>query len=149
MKNYFWYLLLFGLIPNLALAQNKEPWQKKYVYSQWDTNEILAATDKKGKAGYITSNGEVAIPFIYERSLPFNADIGNLGFVKKNKKWGAIDMKGVQKIEHLYDDVDFLRNVIRVKKNGKWGAIDTSGSEIVPFIYDKPDFNESSIKNKN
>ena len=139
-------LLIAIFIANVALAQNKEPWQKKYKYSLWDTNEILAATNKNGKAGYITQNGKVVIPFIYEKALPFNTEIGNLGFVKKNNKWGAIDLKGRQKIEHLYEDIDFLRNVIRVKLNGKWGAIDTNGTQIVSFVYESSGFREDEVK---
>lgn len=117
-------LLIFStiFITNVAIAQNKEPWQKKYEYSQWDTNEILAATDKNGNAGYITRNGEVVISFIYEKALPFNTGIGNLGFVKKNNKWGALDLKGSQKIENLYEDIDFLEKCDSCKIEWKMGS---------------------------
>lgn len=146
MKKLMIFTAIF--ITNLSLAQKQKPWRKKYEYSQWDTNEILAATDKNGKSGYITKNGKVVIAFVYEKSLPLNGDYGNLGFVKKNKKWGAIDMKGNQKIEHLYDDIDFLRRLIRVKKNDKWGGIDTTGIQVVPFVYDKSTFSEIEVRNK-
>lgn len=141
-------LLTAIFLTNLALAQKKEPWQKKYEYSQWDTNEILAATDKNGKTGYITQNGEVAIPFIYEKALPFKTEIGNLGFVKKNSKWGAVDMQGNVKIDFLYDEVIVLRRQIRVRKRDKWGVIDANGKEISQFIYEEPGFFETAPETK-
>lgn len=113
-----------------------QSWQDRYGYSKWDTNEFLAATDKKtGLCGYISQKGEVVIPFVYEKTVPFWENFGNLGLVKKNGKWGAIDIKGNQIIEHIYDEFEFPTNdkLLKIKLNGKWGKINPSGEIIVPF----------------
>jgi hypothetical protein len=147
MKYIFIAIIILVCLP--ILAQNKakqatkkhvetkaQSWQDRYEYSKWDPNEFLAATDKKtGMSGYIDQKGEIVIPFIYEKTVPFWENFGNLGIVKKNGKWGAIDIKGNQIIEHLYDEFEFPTNdkLLKVKLNGKWGKINPSGEIIVPF----------------
>jgi hypothetical protein len=140
------HILILLFISNLAFAQKSE--LSKYTYSAWETNEIMAASNKSGKYGYITQKGKIVIPFIYERSLPIEEQLDNIGFVKKNKKWGAIDMQGNVKIDFLYDSLAFVRKQIRVKKLGKWGAIDANGKEISQFIYDEPYYFESVPETK-
>jgi hypothetical protein len=143
------FIAIFLLVCQTVFAQTKpnqakkkraeaqaQSWQDRYEYSKWDTNEFLAATDKKtGKWGYINQKGEVVIPFIYEKTVPFWENFRNLGIVKKNGKWGAIDTKGNQIIEHLYDEFEFTGGLqaIRVKLNGKWGKINPSGEIVMPF----------------
>ena len=69
--------------------------------------------------------------------------------VKKDGKWGFIDLEGIEVIPCIYDEArDFHvtnmsnREALRyirasVKKDGKWKFIDLEGIEVIPCIYNE------------
>ncbi len=78
-----------------------------------------------------------------------------LAGVKKNGKWGFINLRGQEVIIPQYDDYDqkhiehyssnvnyyrdfytFRDGVTSVRKNGKWGFINYEGREVIPLEYD-------------
>ena len=94
--------------------------------------------------GFVDTSSEalVAIPFIYERVHEFSEGLAS---VRKNGKFGFIDIKGENMIPFIYDYAgDFQYGHVVVKKNGKWGIIDKENNEIIPIIYDglisRPDY---------
>ena len=88
-----------------------------------------------GRKGFVDSvTGEILVPCSYD-------DVGNfsegLCIVKKNGKWGFIDMTGKEVIPCIYDGArEFREFLAPVRKNGKYGFIDWSGKEVIPCIYD-------------
>ena len=60
-----------------------------------------------------------------------------LAGMKKNGKWGFMDVKGEEAIPCNYDEVHpFSEGRAAVAQNGKWGYIDRQGKSIVPCTYD-------------
>ena len=60
-------------------------------------------------------------------------------WVKRNGKWGQIDIHGNVKIPFIYDMISSPGSniaIIPVKKDGKWGYINLSGKTVIPFIFD-------------
>jgi hypothetical protein len=91
------------------------------------------------KWGFISTSGEVVIPFKFDVAWGFN-DIGLAG-VKTNKKWGFIDTKGDFIIEPIYSKISFFYNgFCAVKVKRKWGYVDSQGKVVIPFIYDDANF---------
>ena len=65
-----------------------------------------------------------------------NIDGGNLIYVERGGKFGAIDTTGKEIISPKYDSIEGIAgNLIYVQRGGKIGAIDITGQEIVPLIY--------------
>lgn len=99
----------------------------------------------KGKYGYITPDGKLAVPTIYDKARPFGEDglapVGRQG--KYYVKWGFIDTEGREVIPCNYYSVDYfeqgLAMVSRVVTGGKvaYGYIDRSGEEVIPCRYDE------------
>lgn len=94
----------------------------------------LACVDINEKIGYISPNGEIVIPPIYDSGGDFNEGLAK---VKKDGKWGHINTIGEVVIPLKYESADsFVNGFASVKLDGKWGFIDKSGKEIIPFKYD-------------
>lgn len=71
---------------------------------------------------------------------PYFVKSGGLARVKKNGKWGYINIGGKEVTSFIYDDaISFRDGFARVEKNGKWGYINTEGKETIPLIYDYAD----------
>lgn len=89
-----------------------------------DFNNGLAPVVKNNKVGFIDEDGQVVIPFEYdadyslyyydfrfknlsrkELSIGYGFDNGNISFVKKNNKWGIIDMSGKLITPYKFDFV--------------------------------------------
>lgn len=94
----------------------------------------LAAVSKNGKYGYINKNGEVVIPYSYDRGYDF---LDGMAKVEKNGKIGYIDKRGKICIPIEYEDGgDFYEDRVWVKKDGKIGFLNKQGQCAIPFEYD-------------
>ncbi|WP_248928508.1 WG repeat-containing protein [Paenibacillus hamazuiensis] len=61
-----------------------------------------------------------------------------MAMIKKNNKWGFIDIRGKIIIEPLYDRVrDFKGGIAIVQKDGKYGILDKKGNLIADIQYDE------------
>lgn len=57
--------------------------------------------------------------------------------IKKNNKWGFIDLKGTMVLKFQYDYAyNLIDGIAAVCKDGKWGYINKDGSIYKNFIYD-------------
>lgn len=57
--------------------------------------------------------------------------------IKRNGKYGFININGVEVIPCMYDDAkDYMYGYAKVKRNGKWGCVSELCIEVVPCIYD-------------
>jgi hypothetical protein len=86
------------------------------------------------KFGYINTNFDTIMPFIYDDLRIFNHGLSS---AELNGKSGYLNRQGEVKIPFIYDDGHGFIDcgVAKVSKDGKWGFIDTSGNEIISLIY--------------
>ena len=57
--------------------------------------------------------------------------------VKKDNKWGFIDVTGKIIVPLVYENVTvFIDGLAGVEKEGKWGFVNEEGKEIIPCVYD-------------
>lgn len=104
-----------------------------------------AARKFTGKYGYITPDGQLAIPVQYDEARDFDDDglarVGVRG--KYYVKWGFIDRAGRTVIPCNYYSADVFRKdralVSKVVAGGKlaFGYIDHRGQEVIPCQYDE------------
>ncbi len=97
--------------------------------------KVVKAT-KDELNGYVDWNGKVVIPLEYDQISDYRK---GLMFVKKGKKYGAINQKNEVVIPLIYEKLPWTYNghdLIKAKKNGKWGYIDKTGRVKIPFKYD-------------
>lgn len=98
-----------------------------------------------GRYGYITPDGQLAIPVQFDEARPFDrsglAPVAMQG--KYYPKWGFIDRSGEQVIPCIYYSVDnFSRGLAVVSKvtgpqRIAYGYIDAAGNEVVPCELDE------------
>ena len=56
-------------------------------------------------------------------------------YIKKNNKWGLLNLDGSDNGTILYDNIQslFYHKLFRVQLNGKWGVIDQTGAIVIPI----------------
>lgn len=86
-----------------------------------------------------------------EKLQPIEGD--SLHFeIKKDSKWGIIDINGNVVVRLCYDYIKALSELYIVKKDGKWGVINKRGDSIQPCIFDsiekKSNFYEVKLNDK-
>lgn len=102
----------------------------------------LAAVEKESfklgyRISYIRKNGTYIADFIYEGGHNFSE---NFAAVKRDEKWGFIDINGELAVPFIYNDVkDFTGGLAAVCIDNKWGYIDYDGNLVIPCIYDNAD----------
>jgi hypothetical protein len=81
--------------------------------------------------------GELICKIIYDDAKPVNEGIAA---VKLFKRWGYINMQGIQIIQHIYEEAEpFIEGLAAVRLNKKWGYINKKGVSIIPFLYNSAD----------
>ncbi len=88
------------------------------------------------KAGFINTDGEEVIPFIYD-------DVSGIGFqdgivgVEKDGKWGYINTDGEEVIPFTLDVFfDFSEGMAGTIQDNKAGYMDESGNIVIPHQFD-------------
>lgn len=95
----------------------------------------MALAEINGKHGFINTECDTVIPFIYNDLGIFTA---NLTKAQLGDKHGYLNRKGETVIPFVYDDAHGFLNcgVAKVSQNNKWGFIGTSGKVIIPLVYE-------------
>ncbi len=97
-------------------------------------SEGLAAVGKKGKEGYIDKNGNIVIPFQYDRAGNFQE---GLAAVQRGRSWGYIDQKGDVIIPFQFEEAFIFREgLASVKKDDRWRVINNVGAVIFETDYE-------------
>lgn len=123
----------------------------QYEQIRVERGELIAVSKMENGEeiwGYINQDGEVVIPFQYQRAFGFSEN--GLAAVAKEEEpvvagqkttwWGYIDETGKEMITYQYLDADtyFDEWVCVENADFKYGCIDEKGDEVLPFIYDNP-----------
>lgn len=93
---------------------------------------------KKGDDGFklLDAEGEQIGKDTYEEVKGFLAETG-VAAVKKNGKWGAIDVEGETVLDFEYDELGSSEtNYIPYKDGERWGYIDTEGEVLIEAQFD-------------
>ncbi|MBQ9911489.1 MAG: WG repeat-containing protein [Firmicutes bacterium] len=124
----------------------------KYRALKHCEDDLYLAQNDKGFWGYLDQNGNVVIPFQYQKAYPFSE---GLAAVFDGRYWGFIDQEGNLKIESVFDDVSpmklanaddpdvngnkgaFCEGRAAVKKDGYWIIIDQNEYPYICFTAEK------------
>lgn len=121
--------------------------------------DFLVETGKK--VGILSPSRETKVQIIYDSIQLMDSDTG-LYVVKKDNKYGVLDLKGNVKIYIENDEIGIdiskfqqndiknkyllVDNLIPVKKGRYWGLYDRNGNQVVEFKYDSFGYIASSNK---
>lgn len=99
-------------------------------------NNGIYRVESDGEVGIIDSIGAIVVNYGKYDDIDYHG--GYYGFVKvrKDDKWGFIDIKGVEIVNPQYDEIELpldSEGFAAVKKNNKWGLIDLNGNVIIPI----------------
>lgn len=98
-------------------------------------SEGKAFLKRRGKYGFIDTNGRTIVPFVYQNANHFG---DGLGGVKLNGKWGFVNEKGKLVISPQFEAVSvFAEGLAAVKIKGKWGFVDKDGKVVIPPQFDE------------
>lgn len=99
----------------------------------------LAVVEKDQKIGFLSADSKISIPLIYEDfSRSYSEDCDVL-LVKKDGKWGGIDLENNVLIDFLYSDAVYCSNdLIYAVRDRTAGVISADGNIVLPFELDPP-----------
>ncbi|WP_298355293.1 WG repeat-containing protein [Runella sp.] len=105
-------------------------------YSPYFNSGFLRIQKNQGLVGFLNQNGEFVIPTEYEDSDDIRE---NFISVKKNDKWGLIDITGKIVLPFEYDKLSSpLDSFCVFEKKDESGIVDIDGN--ITFIYDKQEY---------
>lgn len=138
MKFYFQILFLLIISCTGNSPESKFDLSKANIsYQEFDkeTGWKRVLLIKPNKWGFITKEGEIKIPFVYDFVNPFENGIAYTENV--NKKF-FINLKNEIVIKADYDKMEIFSNGLAVvEKNNKVGYINLEGQIVIPLKYDK------------
>lgn len=114
-------------------------------YTGLFSQDLIPVKNEKGKYGYLTPEGTIALKYKFDDAGPF---IEGMAKVRKGNKWGYINAEGEQVIPIKYSEMqDWHEGISRVALGGKitdgqlvdakWGYIDRNGNEVLKIEYDE------------
>ena len=141
-----------------AAAKSEGKWGVIDLSSEWlvpaDYDEIIqdelgrcfargAVFCRKGAAVYMLVGGQ-QIGDIYEDARPFSEE--GCAAVKRNGKWGFVDITGDEVIGFIFDDaLSFGQHLAAVKQGEYWGYISKYGHVVIePVFYEAKSFSNGS-----
>lgn len=104
------------------------------------------AENNDGKFGFMTIDGDVTLPFIYD-NLEFQNYTG-LGISSTNDKCGVIKVNNGKPYELAtceYDNITVSNTMFIIEKGGKYGLMDMYGKLNTELIYDELSFLDNSL----
>jgi hypothetical protein len=121
-------IIKYILAPNAKYVQNNPPPNIEELQ-----NEYIACFDMDGCCGFITINGIIILPAMFENADNFTEGVASVRF---NKKWGYIDIYGNWVIQPGFERAEpFQNGVARVRYREKWGVIDKTGKWVIDPDY--------------
>jgi hypothetical protein len=102
---------------------------------------LIPMIDQNGKMGFIDTTGQIVVYYQYE--VYYQCEVVSrfsegLAAVKKDGKFGYINLEGALIIDLLYDYAhSFQEGVASVEIGGLWGLIDKNGNSMTDFVFEK------------
>ena len=129
---YVLYSILNATIPQEErVLQN---FNSQYEYIGTEDEFGFSDVRKNGKWGFLSSDGKVVVPTIYDSVGSFREGLAD---VSKNGKSGFVDTTGKVVIDLVYDNVyGFKSGIAKVANLNLYGLINKSGKLILPIEYD-------------
>lgn len=95
--------------------------------------DLRLQVNKKGKVGFVDSEGVEIIKCQYDNAFPFK---NGVAIVSKNKKSGLVNAKGEVILPLIYTKVDhWNENLYLIKASNKQGLCDSLGNIVLPVNY--------------
>jgi hypothetical protein len=129
----FCLLLSTGAIAQKDTLKYRTP--TSYDSVSFRSANVLLAW-REGKLGVLTSDGRLALPFVYDGSEPAFSN----GYLKvyKNGMEGIINDQGQLIVEPIYQYVSTAaKDFFVIKLNDKYGTIDLRGKQVIPADYSR------------
>ncbi|HAS39287.1 MAG TPA: hypothetical protein DCS93_02355 [Microscillaceae bacterium] len=113
-----------------------------------DKLSTLFIVQKRNKYALFNSNGEQLSQFSYDTIYPPNCEKPvKLVLAKRNRKYGYLDYKGIERLALIYDGAEsFCKGVTRVQQGGQWTSIGKvvkkkikEKKEVFTVVEDKPE----------
>lgn len=138
---------IYGVID----TQGKTILEDKYDNITYLPNVGDFLVESNKKVGVLSKNGETKIQIIYDSIELMDSDAG-LYVVKKDNKYGVLDLQGKPKVFTENDEIGIdaskfeqnkiknryllAENLIPIRKDKLWGLYDKNGRKVVDFNYD-------------
>lgn len=110
------------------------------IYPINDT--LICIVNSQTLYGIIHIKGHIIVPCAYHGMEFSSFDMGLIK-VKKNGRYGYIDLKNNTKIKLQYKEIDSFKEGVAWAKDssGNIGYIDDKGLTVIPFVYSEPNTN--------
>lgn len=102
----------------------------------FNNNFDMILTSYNSKYGFISADGYVTIPFIYDEVLRRE---DNLFDIRIEDKWGVLDVSGREVVSMKYSEripISWAGTVVFNTLTERYGVLAEDGSELVPSIYE-------------
>ena len=124
-----------------------------FIDIRYNKDELLIIAKRDGKFGFINNLGEIKIPFIFDnvkrKPMYIKSDLDNLVAVKKDNKWGFVDISSPELkivISPQYDYVKpFTFGRALVKNDDSIFFIDKKGKKVTEDYLEACPFNISGM----
>ena len=105
------------------------------IVNEFEDEDVAVVTNYDCDNALLDNKGNFLTDFSYD-IMPSDFAEGFFP-VKKNGKYGFIDLKGNEIIPCIYDfSYSFSEGIVAVKLNDKWGMVDIFNNIIIPFEYE-------------
>lgn len=87
------------------------------------------------KYGYVNSDSQIVIPFIYDKADTFREGFATIAV---DGKYGLINEKGEEIIAPQYDGISSAsEGIVKVELDDKYGFVDVKGNIVAPIQYER------------
>ncbi|MCL2074388.1 MAG: WG repeat-containing protein [Marinilabiliaceae bacterium] len=106
--------------------------------------QVLTFTTSSTQNDHFDTKIKTVLPCEYDDIQKIYSSEDLFWSVKKDNKWGIIDLEGTITIPVQYDEIDDFRiashGFLKVKKEGKWGVLNFNGNPLTSCEYDNIKF---------
>lgn len=104
-----------------------------FSFSALSAQELSVNVDKKGRIGYVDSNGKEVIKCQYDSGMPFKDGVA---IVMKGDKYGIINTSGKEVLKINYTSISpWTDNLYIIKDGAKTGLCKHDGTIVLPAKY--------------
>ncbi len=140
-------------VQNMPKDYVKQDWKhKSFSFDIFHNPNYVGVETADGKRGVTYLDGRIMLPAVYD-DITFWQNINNDGvIVKKNNKYGIVDLHNNILVPFEYDGIGVIEgvringrkhNYYGVSRNGMRGILDNNFRECIPIMYTRLEFSKS------